>query len=477
MEDKKIDDLLSSYSENLGHFDGSVPKSAQRHINLWKPIVITIMGGAILTAFVVLPRKAEAAPIEKVIMALKDTKFWMATTTTRANGGKWGPYSSSINKDGKIWFRTEVFGGASKQITTLFDGGFEYDEWSELPYVLKSKFNPDPRMNVSAMTDPLKNALSRVGGMRSDFVRTDGIKYNGQQVYSLSLTPKRNKATKSSLKEFELIVQRDTNLPLVSTINGSIPGTKNRQEIKTVYGYDVTQNRQPMIPNPNKALIDADAEKKRLVEQWAMKIEGTQLPTILEASITPDGTIWIAYVSEGNQNNYVSPKELGEKGYVQGVTYSLSDWKAAAAPRVTGKDVLVSTFIALNPKPSPKTSVFVKWNNRPGTRPHDPTTCPLVGEKWDFPSYFPPFMGEFNVDLYKNSMLNTRGDALRVKTDYKSAAEAYMKRYEIMKRNRYAVNAHKSSLLAAAECYEKLGDIAMAKKLRKLIPTSARTKS
>ena len=72
------------------------------------------MGGAILAAFVVLPRKAEAAPIEKVLAALKDTKFWMATTTTRANGGKWGPYNATVYKGGKIWFQSEYFGGAKR---------------------------------------------------------------------------------------------------------------------------------------------------------------------------------------------------------------------------------------------------------------------------------------------------------------------------------------------------------------------------
>lgn len=474
MEDKKIDALLNDYSAGLGHSRHAVTAPRRQSLPYWKPILAAGVGVAVVASFVLIPRRAEAASIDPVMNALKDTKFWMATTMTRANGGHWGPYTTSINQDGKIWFKSEVFGGAPRQITTLIDHEFEYDEWSELPYVLKSRFTLDPRASMSTMMDPLKNALAHVGGMRKDFTRRNGVLYHGQKAYSLSLASKLTKARSGNLKDFEVIVQSDTDLPLVSTIKFGIPGTKNFQEIRTTYGYEPRHNRQPMIPNPRKTLIDVDAEKKRWVETWTPMIEGAQLPTILSASMSPDGTIWIAYVSEGNQNSYVYPKAIDDKEYVRGVTYSLSDWKAAAAPRVKGKDVLVSTFLALNPKPSAKTAVTVSWNARPGDQTPNPATCQLTTEKWDFPSYFPPFMNSINVDLQKNSMWRSRGDAYRSKKMFKEAADAYLKSYEIMKRNHYFVNPSQNPLRAAAECYEKLGDKKTGQKLRKMIPTGAR---
>ena len=465
MNDNQIDQLLGSYSENLGHFEGTVPSLQRKPIKVWKPILLTGTAFVAVGTFLLLPKSAEAAPMDKVLGALKNTKFWSATAQSKEGNGPWTLHYKSQQMDGKLRFDSVIFGGASRHLTTIIDSGNQYVDYSDLPYVLKSKFELEPRQNGATMTDPLKNALQMVGGMRKDFHREDGILYKGTEAYSLSMMIK-----KPGRKGFEVIVQKSTNLPLVVITHNFNVRSAAVYDFRIEYSYVQPNDLSMFTPNPHKVIVDVATEQKRWVDTWTPMIEGTQLPTVLSASMSPDGTIWLAYVSDGNQNSYVHPKAIDDKDYVPGVTYSLSDWKAAAAPRLKGKDVLVSTFLALNPKPSPKSSVTVEWQSHLGGDTPKSIKCQLYAEKWDFPSYFPPFMKSINADLQKNTMWRARGDAYRTRKMFKEAAEAYVKSYEIMKANHFFVNSYQDPLRAAAECYEKLGEKAKANELRKLMP-------
>ncbi len=469
MNDKRIDDLLNEYSQSLGHSRQTIANAKVKpaKIAMWKPMLATCIGTVVITTFVLMPRRAEAATIDLVIDALKEANFWMATCRSKEQGGDWVTNYRRFHQGDKIRFESQVFGGAPRTYTTIIDSGLDYRDHSDLPYILKSKVAVYPRQEQDAMTDPLKNSLQLVGGMRSDFVRTDGITYQGSKAYSLKLNSKGRKI-------FELIVQKSTNLPLAVTVNN--PGSAKVKPFKyrIDYSYVPPSNLSSLLkPDPTKYIVDQDADKASFADTWSKIQSSPDSPTIYNSSISPDGTIWITFgVIEGSKNCW-TPLRILDKNYAQSSCFLMNSYGNSKDFRVLGYQVMTANYIPVDPSAPKPTMVIVEFGNKPAfsAEPKDmlrkTVTCQLTHEERDFPAHFPCFTEEVPLVFLASNQFRVRANVLKKRGDYLGAGKAFEKEHHVLEEAQYL--HFNIPLNAAIACYEKLGMKAKVRELKALV--------
>lgn len=465
MNDRKIDDLLSEYAQGLGHSRHLVPAVMPRKVQIWKPVLITSLGAAAIAATVFMPKRAEAAPIDRVKGALQNVRSWTATCQTRDQGQPWALQYRSFHLDGKIRGESPVFGGAPRTYITIIDSDIEYSDHSDLPYILKSKFVLDPRVKAGVFSDPLKNSLQMVGGeMRKDFVRTEGITYKGNDAYSLSL-----KSKKTGKKYYELMVQKSSNLPLAVLINNVNPSTKIPFEYRIEYSYALITDSSLFKPDPKKYVVDEVADKAQYEAEWAKKASAPESPTIYGSSISPDGTIWITFGVKDREKNGWTPLKILSKNYAQSSSFLMNSYGNSKNFRVNGYEVATSNYIAIEPGPTRPTEIQVEFGYKPAFlgAPKDmkrqTIKCMLTNEKRNFPAFFPCFMQEIPFVFLASNQANVRAHALMARGDYLGAGRAFEEEHRIIREARYYNVSN--PLKAAIGCYERLG---MKQKIREL---------
>lgn len=464
MNDKKVDDLLTEYSQSLGHSrhaSANVKVKTGRTI-IWKPALVTCIGAALIATFTFLPRRAEAAPMDRVFQALKETKFWMATCRTKEQGGSWIMQYRSFHQDDKTRGESPVFGGPPKTIVTIIDSESEYTDHSDLPYILKSKFSSDKGQQSEAMIDPLKNSLQLIGGMRADFARTDGIKYQGSDAYSLSL-----KFKKTGKKYFELFVQRSSNLPLAVLIDN--PGTPKVKpfEYRIDYSYVPPKDLSLFTPDPKKYFVDIEAEKAAYAELWSKTPVSPDSPTIFASSISPDGTIWITFGVKNHNKKGWTPLKLLNKNYAPASWFMMNSYGTSKDFRVSGYEVITTNYIPIDPTATKPAEIQIEFSakaaflDEPKDVQRKTVTSVLTKEQRDFPAHFPCFMRDIRTEFLVTSQIRARARALQKRGDYLEAGRAFEKEFHLLKRYAFM----HQPLREAIECYEKLG---MKKKVQEL---------
>ncbi len=454
MNDNRIDDLLSSYSENLGHFQGTVPMPVKRNIHLWKPLLVTAMGAAIVAGFVFIPRSAEAATIDKVMSGLNSIPYWHSVAwQLDLKTGAWNSNYSETYLDGLLM--VENWAGQRNAVTTLIEPGFVYRYTNQMPYILKNKLGKDQYIDLhfNPATHPWQYYKNRT------LLRKDGLTYHGVPAYSLSVSGKKHGTV------FEAIVEKSTNLPLITQMQtGNANGHFN---YKIEYRYDKPDQLATLRPNSTKPVVYAEQEIDQLVKTWS-GIKSISLGrTILSSSISPDGTIWIAHKTKGKDPESF---RLTNPNYGNESVYILSNFTGDVGHQKAFEGIVVRRFVPTNDVSPLPTSVDLNFKSG------DTVACTLKSETWSFPSYFPCIMYDPNSDLLKSSFYWARADARKKQGDLKGAIEAYMSSYQIEKEAGIYFNTSRSSLKYAADCYEKLGDTAKALELSKLIPKGERGK-
>jgi hypothetical protein len=424
-------------------------------MQVWKPLLVTGLGVAVVAGFLILPRKAEAAPIEKMVQAIEQVRFWKATTLVRADGGQWGPYGTCTYRDGRLQFDNEVFGGSSRSIRTHVFDAHVYVDYSDQPYILKRDFKPNPNQTMDSMTVPLKRALRIVSGHEGELIRRDGLSYLGSAAYSLNFKNKAN--------AFEAKIQSATNLPFEVLTTIVATNKKHVYEYKTTYSYEVPKNYFQLTPDARKTILDTNQIRTRLAAEWSKCLPFRPF----QVSLCSDGSIWVARsVKDSASLRGVSWKILGGK-YVECTNYFLKNFLAPQdAFFINGHEVAVVQFVPIYDLAKQPDSISIETNGL-GTRTKHTQTYSLVHENWTFPSYLPVFADRIDPILSEVSTLSTVADARMKGRDFLSAARIYEQIAQT--EGKHHITSSQPPLIQAAICYEKMGDHNKAESLRKAV--------
>ena len=452
MQEHKIDDLLGSYSESLGHFAGTVPMPRRKPVRLWKPILVVCTGISAIAGLLLLPKKAEAASIETIEKALSSAKYWHSVAWQfDSSKNIWlSNYSETYLKG---VFICESNAGKPYSSSNLVESGFVYSDLTRLPYIFRTKLDQVKffELHQNPATHPFQYYK------KAKFVRQDGLDFKGTRAYSLSLAGKKGGTV------FQAILETETNLPLIILMKTG--GTKGQFNYKIEYNYDKPANLVTLGPNPSKPIIVIPEALDKLERLWGSVKPDIQGPSIYSSTISPNGTIWIASKVPKNDLNAVS---LSDSNYGSETCYVLKNFTNEFSFVSRFPEVQVHEFIPIYDMPSLPKAVIVRFGH--SSRRTINVSCNLGAEKWNFPDYFAPIILDPNTELMKGSYWSFRANARRKKGDLKGAIDAYLENYQVQRENHYRVFTFNNPLKAAAECYEKLGEKAKANELRKLIP-------
>jgi hypothetical protein len=470
MNDKKIDDLLSDYSQSLGH-SRHTGKAIDRKRPLWKPVLVTALGAAAVGAFVMMPRRAEAASMEKMINAFHTTRYWTAQRWFKSGpDGKWIPTETETYLDGTYQIVAPKL--KANGLTATIKSGFEYYDFKLCPTILKTRFKETSWSKSN--NDPLKQAIAYSKNMKGNLVRKDGLLFKGSEAYSLTISNKLGRNV------FQAIVKKDTNLPLQFTM--TMERTAQHMDMKWEYRYDRPKEMNSLEPDQTKQIIDVERESKALADTWGSKLSEPGGHTILSSSISKNGTIWIASKVPGDTlSKGWRIISLDDPNYVASTYINLNMFKTEEPLGSVLREVVVSEFVPtydLSTRPKEVTVRFGSYHTfaGPGSRPpRSSVKVTLTDEAFTIPSYFPTIMFDIDTDFVTNRFWSSRAEARRQKGDYKGAIECYLKCDEIERTHLAFVNPSYRPLRAAAECYEKLGERASAQNLLKKIPPAVQT--
>ena len=473
MDDNKIDDLLSSYSESLGHFTGPVPMPAKRTTKLWKPIAVTAMGSAIVAGFVFMPRKAEAAPMDKMVSALRGTTYWKSIVSLkRQEATKWDLTHELVYCDGK--FKSTSAFSSPHTLTTIIDADYDYDDFKDLPYILKTKSGP--WFISSAMTDPMSYALRFYVAVK-DWSKQDSGKYHGVETYEMRPRSAKSRDT------VVITVEKSTNLPLLVRSFGT-DAKKHRFDLRQEYSY-TRPNPTPVIAiDPRKSVLDAEQERKAAIQKWDSVDRSNEKPIVFESHLGKNGSVWVIFAYKNFNAPCWVPK-VNQNGYRLGTMFSMSSYGKGADYFVHSHEIVAYYFVPTTTTIPRPTSLNIDFELKPmfgGGKPSTKTTsvpCALQICDWNFPRVFAAFCQQVSYEFLDERFYNTRAHAKLERKEYASAAADFESEFRLIRgfKLKFKFNSNSAMsepLWAAAECYEKMGNLARAKELRKQIPSNTK---
>ena len=454
MHDKQIEELMTGYADSLGHFERSIPV---RKTLVWKPAMVAALGSAVVAAFVFLPRKAVAAPMENVATALGKASYWRSDNRMKQIGfgnGQWLHHSSRTFWNGIFQFDSAY--NSEMELRQIVDKGTSYDDFRKTPYILKSRLD---RELPTGFEDPLKNALAFTRRSSEKCKRKDGLRYEGVEAYALSFADK----TKRTI--FEAIVRKVDDLPLKVTTE--IGNGKYRYLYESEYRYTPPVGKTGIAIDSTKVMIDVDRERAAVHDRWSQIPVTNSNPTIYDCSVSKDGSIWIAYAINKSRDKDWSPRPLFTSPYALNTSYELNAYRSGDKFKVNGQEVLVTKFVPVKnslPQPDSLDVEFSRFRADKSTE-KKMLNIQLRHEAWDFPTYFPAFFGQVDRQAVDASRYWSIGVWNEEHQHYAEAATAFEESIQAS----YLRGMKIPSLMTlemAARCYEKAGNSAKAKALR-----------
>ncbi len=472
MNENQVENLLSQHGNEIEA--RRQPKVVKRRTT-WKPILVTGTAMVAITTFLLLPRNAEAARIQGMRNALKGVQSMEYWGHIRYNGNSWNEFVHQIRQGDLVW--AEIAKSRALRVTYISNHEDVMMNWERLPFVTISKANID---DFYGEDDPLKIAIANYTGNnvseQYDVKTADSKPIDGHATYTLSYVSKEppsnsiDKTTKDK-QSFQIVVDAATNLPIES---------KYRREEKDVVGdikYRYVYNRQYSQSlfkmTSQKPIIYSDKERKRLTDKWMNEKSEADFAPIYSATISPEGTIWIAFGVKNYEEVSSIPTEItGDNNvkYVIGTEqpYACQDSNSETHGEFSG--VVFSPFIPIYDQSAVPKTAQIKYGLRATNKKPESdqeakfSTVKLGLDSWNIPNYFPAFnkgrdMLTFPIDFWRSRAVARRelGDVLGAAKAFEQQAEAYKSFVEY--------GGYKP-LLEAAKCYEILGILDKAKALR-----------
>ncbi|MBS1702639.1 MAG: tetratricopeptide repeat protein [Armatimonadetes bacterium] len=460
MNDQKADELLSHYADGLGHYTGPLPQRRHR-MALWKPLSLTGVGVVAALAIIVVPRQARASSGDRVLLALQNASYWRAVISERSGSkSKWVLGSETTFCDGKM--RSISGSPSSKRLTTIIDGANEYDDFKYLPFILKTKVGGG--ITADDLENPMQN-VRRFFRSAKDFRRRDAKSVEGKDVYEL-VSPG------ADAKHGVIVtVDKATDLPLmVHSVGTSNAGL---YELKQEYFYDRPPTSATIIPDPTKPIIDVESDRKRTLDHYGQVPVSDDKPVVFEGVLGQNGEMWIMFGLKSTSKPGWVPSNK-QNGYQIGTSFVMSNYGGRKDNKVGDYEIVAYLFIPTDKQISRPNSVDIKFQLRPmfGRSTADTATAMVpVGlheSQWSFPEFMPAFALQVPVEFVADRFWNIRGHVFMGQGDYRDAAICFENQFDVsVKYQMIPKTNYSNPLEAAATCYDKLGDHARAKSLRK----------
>ena len=476
MNENQVENLLSTHGDEI--LRRQRISQTQRQVNAqsrWKPVLVagTVFFG--LGIFVFFPRQADAK-LPKIKNAIRGARSMEVQMFGRYNNGPWRKFQHRINQNGLSRYEGERPNGIF--MTAIDDGYQTLQNYQKLPFAVLRKKDQTEKGESEAI-DPLKEALAILDGNSDKSVYSystlQGKVVNGRETYVI------NYSRSDIQRTLKVIVDEETNLPIESFCRDEADPKRNIgvQEIHTTYLYNRSYDSALFSFKTGKRVIDLNTERNKLQKDWAQAKSVKGNAPIYASSITPDGTIWIAFGVESLDRLDKVPSEI----VANGTTYIFSHDSSAAIRsinanfRIAGRHIVITSFVPIKEVSSLPTDAIVQFGSRVQTeegqinagkigfidRVENPQRVPLEVEGLNLPSYMAT-LGFDRSFIYESARLwKTKAEYHEKIGDLLGAGKAYEAEAEAWKN--WVEYKGFEPLRKAAECYRQLGNLEKAANL------------
>ena len=473
MNENHVETLLSQHGDEiLSRRQTKQPKQKVA----WKPILVTGTAVLAIGTFLMLPKNAEAARIAKVKQALKAAHSVSITSFIRNRGGVWQIYSRQFAQTG--FWRTEAEKGKGNRLTLIADRTHRMTNYDKLPFVTVSHHSESEwKKNYQDYFDsPLKAATYEISSTNNPEDYTcetrPGKPKGGQPTYIIEY--KRVQDVETT----QVIVNAETNLPIESIRHSEFHGVG--EDTRNEYRYNQRINSDLFSFKTSKQVIDVQAEQGKLSQRWSeTKILIGSSP-IYSTTVTPDGSIWIAYGVKDWEKLDSVPSEVNAAGVKYTLAKELPTSSASFGRdfRIRGNQVMIATFVPIYDPVKLPSNVDIRFGSRQivDARPVDKVdkvfdSPALQGvevqtESMPIPHYLPVFGFDREYLTTEARLWERKAQAREQLGDNAGAADAFERSGRAWEK--FVIYMGYKPYREAARLYEKLGQIEKARKLRTL---------
>lgn len=434
MKETKFEELMQSYASSLG-------QSRKRSLPRKPPVArrLVFFGGmavALGAVFLFWPKDAAAQAMERMAQSIKNAKSMEVIFETVAPSSRVGTVQTILYENHK--WRLLSRQNHLLAATYIVNGGRTLTEYKHLDHAILTPKPTDFYIDATGEgVDALEFAKQNLDSGAVSEERTATIKESKDgKAYTLRLV------RKESFYVCEILVDKATDLPIraevevdYSMAEGSV---RNRFRQTYRFNHDIPDDLFEL--KSTKPIIDLQQEQKKLAKEWGKPVAEFKETEILDARITPDGTIWIVTSAKAGAGAFV-PSSLDAGN---GVQYGRSNEIAASAilgdkhAFMIGEDeVTIHPFTPVHPVPNNPSSVNLKMaarvtrpspNNHllePGTEEPDRISVPTRVEHSSLPSYFPAFDLDYLSFQMPQTLASTRAQTLEDDGKWEEAARAH----------------------------------------------------
>jgi|GEM_PF-2528365 len=472
MSHRQLEGLFNEYSNSLGE-PARQPSRRGRH----RPRRLAVAAVTILLVAVAAvslwPRDALAARLRRIGQVIKNAQTMEMTFSRLQPSGRWVQWLHTYYSEG-VW-RSDVEIGVGLKRTVVLRNGLMLSNYLRLDH---ATLGPAPKEEGTADFEE-KSALDFAIGYRgfssSDETTSKAIRdhddVDGRPTYLIVFDLSSRNGPPTS-EHTEILVDKQTDYPIRADITDNRPG-ENGGIFKLHQEY---RFNEPIDPNlfaltSDKPIVDLRESSRRLAIAWAHPLAQSGPTEVRDASVTRDGTIWIA-VTYTDADEPILPVRVSTPGNTEYARL----WDLASSPMsgksggilVDGQPVLVVGFVPIDPVRFPPASAKILFGRRPAALPNfarpqgedapaltGSAQVPLKIYAGQCPDYFPLLdMDRITLELPAD-IWHCRAQALESNGRYLDAAHAYERTAK--ERENFVKYIAYRDLDKAAECYDMIG--------------------
>lgn len=475
MKEEEFVKAFDRYRESLGTCE-RMPDRTVRRAPVSRKLAFGVVAAGLagVVAVSMWPQSAKASTLQKVVRVFDNVdKMDCIFEVERRAGGPWSLLDHIRYSDGK--WRHEVQKDSALRVTLIERDGKTWTEWSSLDHTTLTTGENELVPETSDSNNALHFAKGLLDSGQTSIERTvtirDHAPIDGHEAYEILMerSADQYKAT--------ILVDKATDLPIVAeaqlhATTGLGPTTiRYRQR----YRFDVSISDEVFQPNPAKPIVKVEEAQAGLLSEWGRGGQSVPRAKMLDASVAPDGTIWIASASK---DAVVLPTQLSVPGgatYVRGFDVDPAGISGHNTIRVDGADLSLTPFVAMIPNgPAPERATLTyarrsaQWSNFAENTDNRETTVgnPLTLKLRIEPELRPGYFTALNLDRFGFELeefpWNVRAKEYERQGNYLAAAKAYEKC--ALGFRSFVKRGGASPMLKAAVCFTKAGDIQDARR-------------
>ncbi len=306
MNKRNIDELLLTYRESMG---------TTRKLPITKPAVQAWRRPAYSAAFVVVlmassavalwPRNATAKRFQDMTMAIKNARSMVVTGQMQGHSHRWRTISHTMYQDGKV--RCENYLGTPIESVSIWSGGLVLTDLKAKPHALLESASNYEGSPLGTDGDGLDYArqLSDEGdaGIERQVTIRSHPPVNGRATYLMIMSRPKSEETGLSYHG-EILVDKMTNLPLEIYVGDGGFNAPTKNQNHWLFDFNPHLDIRQFDLTCAKPIVRLENAEQELTGKWSSSLLDYDGLSIRDASVCPDGTIWIAMSRKAGSRGY-----------------------------------------------------------------------------------------------------------------------------------------------------------------------------